>query len=78
MRTLEDLIGQQVKLTFRSKSMSQFKAYEVLAYAVGFFHLKGIELDDTRLSTVTWWQNIIEVDTIVEQDVKPGTKKKSR
>ena len=72
MKDLKDLIGKQFNLTFRSKSMSQFKGYKVLGYADGFIKVLGIEANDTRPSTVIFWQNVSEIDTIVEQGkVKP-------
>jgi hypothetical protein len=72
MKTLKDLIGQTVILTFRNKSVSQFKAYNILDYVDGFFQLQGIEGDAGKLSETIWWQNVSDVSTIIEQaPVKP-------
>ena len=66
---MKDLIGKQVKLTFRSKSASQFKAFNVLDYKDGFFKVQGVEGDAGKLSEGTWLQNIQEIDCIA--DIKP-------
>lgn len=74
MRTLDDLIGTRVKITFRSKSASQFKAYNILDYADGFFLLQGIVNDAGELGEAICWQNVAAIDVIQELDVKPGIK----
>lgn len=72
MKNLEDLIGQTVTLTFRSKSISQFKAYNILDYKDGFFQLQGIQGDAGKLGENIFWQNVSDVSTIIEQaPVKP-------
>lgn len=68
MKKLEDLVGQTVTLTFRGKSVNQYRTYQVISIASGFLELRGCEQDPRRKSEGTWYQNVSEIDTI--SDVK--------
>ena len=61
---LSDLIGRTVILTFRGKSITQYKKYEVLSIAEGFLRLEGIDQNDTRPKSAPYYQAISEIDTL--------------
>ena len=74
MKTLEDLIGRQVELTFRNgKNYVQFKAFEIKAISDdGFLYVLCIESNDTKQSVVEFWLNINEISTLTVIEEKPA------
>ena len=61
---LSELIGRVAILTFRGKSITQFKKYEIIGISEGFLRLKGIEEDVRRPRSAPYYQAVGEVDTI--------------
>ena len=74
MRTLEDLIGRQVELTFRNgKNYVMFKCFELKALSDdGFCLVLGIESNDTKPSTTQFWLNINEISTLTVIEQRPA------
>ena len=61
---LSDLIGKIVVLTFKHKSINQYKRYEIIGLSEGFLRLKGIEQDVRKPRSSPWYQSVSAIDTI--------------
>ena len=68
MKQLKDLVGQTIEITWRRKSLNQYKTFKVVSITTDgrFLELRGLEQDVRRKSEQTWYQNVAEIDTIIE------------
>ena len=66
MKALKDLVGKTIEITWRRKSLNQYKVFEVVSITTDgrFLELRGIDQDPARKSSRTWFQQAAEIDTI--------------